>query len=114
MNTRTINKKSTRKAPKRRRKLPYIHTGDYRLEDKLMGILHEGDFGTIVYVYRAKDSSLIPPFLFKRHPFPGLLGYIRDEYGSGEYAIIIRRGTTMIFSGITGIEAPIGYKPPRR
>jgi hypothetical protein len=112
MNTRTIKKKSPKKAPKRRRKMPYIHTGNYHLEDELMEILHEGDHGTIVYVYRAKDRSLIPPFLFKRHPFPGLFEYIRDEYGSGEYAITIRQGTTMIFTGITRIEAPINWQPP--
>ena len=103
--------KSPKKKPKRRRKLPYVYTGDYHLEEKLLGLLHAGDQRLTVYVYRAKDGRLIKPYIRKCCPYEGLVEDIRDEYGSGQYAIIIR-GKTMVFAGIIGIEAPIGWEQP--
>ncbi|MCH8862655.1 MAG: hypothetical protein IID51_09105 [Proteobacteria bacterium] len=104
--------KSAKKAPKRKRKIPYVYTGDYHLEEELTAILYKGDQRLTVYVYRAKDGRLIKPFIRKCCPYEGLVGDIRDEFGSGQYAIFIR-GKAIIFTGIIGVETPIGWVPPR-
>ena len=37
----------------------------------------------------------------------GLLDSIRDEFGSGEYHLMIRQGKTMLFTGTIGVERPL-------
>lgn len=97
----------------RKRRLPNIYDGHHRLDEKLLEILGGYDPKTQVYVYRAKDDWPVPPYLFKCCPFPRLEHRIRDEYGSGQYAIIIRRGEAMILSGTIGIEVPMNWQPKR-
>lgn len=102
--------KSHKKRPKRNRKIPYVYTGDYHLEEELNAILYEGDQRLKVYVYRAKDGRAIKPFIRKCCPYESLVEDIRDEFGSGQYAIFIR-DKTIIFTGIIGVETPIGWQP---
>ena len=104
--------KSPKKTRKRKRKIPYVYTGDYHLEEELSAILYKGDQRLTVYVYRAKDCRIIKPWIIKCCPYEGLVEDIRDEFGSGQYAILIR-GKAIIFSGIIGVETPIGWQPPR-
>ena len=103
--------KSTKKKPKRRRKMPYVYTGDYHLEEELTAILYEGDQRLKVYVYKAVDCRPVGKFIRKCCPYEGLVEDIRDKFGSGQYAIFIR-GKTIIFAGIIGVETPIGWQKP--
>lgn len=112
MNTRTIRKKRPKKAQKRRRKLPGLYAGNDRRDEKYLDFLYSGDQRLKVYVYEAVDDWPVPPFLFDCYPFPELEDRIRDEYGAGEYAIMIRRGDgTMLFSAILAIGVPLNWQP---
>jgi hypothetical protein len=55
----------------------------------------------------------VPPFLFKCYPFPSLEDRIQNEYGAGEYAIVIRRGEAMRLSGIVAIGVPLNWQPKK-
>ena len=107
-------RKRIRTVPPRKRKLPSIYNDSNHLDEKLIEILHEGDHRTTVYVYRAEDDRPVPPYLFKCHPFVGLEDRIRDEYGGGEYAVYIRRGESMMLSGIVAIGVPLNWQPRKR
>lgn len=111
MKTRINRKNNPERVPSSRRKLPHIYADTNRLDEKLIRILEGGDERMTVYVYRAKDDHTVPPYLRKCHPYTNLEADIRDEYGGGEYAIIIRRGETMIFSGVMAIGVPLNWRP---
>ena len=49
----------------------------------------------------------IAPYLAKWNMHAGLLDSIRDEFGTGEYHLMIREGKTMVFTGTIGVQAPI-------
>ena len=112
MKTRTIDKKKAKKAPKRRRKLPGLYAGNDHRDEKYLDILYSGDQRQKVYVYEAVDDWPVPPYLFTCFPFERLEDRIRDEYGAGEYAIIIRKGDgTMLFSAVVSIGVPLNWQP---
>ncbi len=72
----------------------------------------ERNWRQTVYVYRLRHSGKSEkPYLFKSTGYfdsdTELFEYIRDEYRGGEYRILIRDGSTMVFSGEIGIECPI-------
>lgn len=100
------------KIRRRKRPLPDIYAENDRLHQKFMKILNECDPRVTVYVYRAQDSYAVPPYLLKCCPYWNLEGDIIKGYGSGEYALYIRRGETMILSGIITVEAPLNWRKP--
>ena len=63
-----------------------------------------------VYVYRLNGALKLKPALYKGRPFPDILEWLRDEHGSGDYALLARRGETMILSGALYIEAPRNWR----
>ena len=72
----------------------------------------ERNWRQTVYIYRLRKSGKAEkPYLDKCTGYfdsdSELFAYIRDQYGSGEFRILIRDGSTMVFSGEIGIEKPI-------
>ena len=72
----------------------------------------ERNWRQTVYVYRLRRSGKSEkPYLFKSTGFfdsdSELIAYLRDEFGGGEYRILIRDGSTMVYSGEIGIERPM-------
>ncbi len=66
-----------------------------------------------VYIYRLNKSGKTErPYLDKATGYfdsdSELFAYLRDQYGAGTYRVLIRDGSTMIYSGQIGIEMPIG------
>lgn len=64
-----------------------------------------------VYVYRM-DANGLPrkPYLVKScgefYSDTELLYYLQNAHGAGEYRVLIRDGSTMLFSGDIGVGAP--------
>lgn len=72
----------------------------------------ERNWRQTVYVYRLQRSGKAEkPYLFKSTGYfdsdTELFEYIRSEFRGGEYRILIRDGSTMVYSGEIGIECPI-------
>ena len=72
----------------------------------------ERNWRQTVYVYRLRRSGKAEkPYLFKSTGFfdsdTELFAYLRDEFKGGEFRILIRDGSTMVYSGEIGIECPI-------
>ncbi len=71
---------------------------------RLWLVLDQDDPSQTVYGYRVDQTGQsIKPYLFCWHGHPGLVENIRDEYGPGEYRLLIRRGRDMIFSGYISV-----------
>ena len=71
---------------------------------KLWKILDLRDEQAVVYVYRLNSSGeTMKPCLLKCEAWPGLPSLLRDEYGGGEFKLLIRKNRTMIFSDKIGI-----------
>ena len=72
---------------------------------KLYEILSEGDLDLVVYVYcldaRGKRQK---PYLWRTYPHDELLDTLRDEYGGGEFYIMIRDGNQMVLSAPYSVE----------
>jgi hypothetical protein len=75
--------------------------------ERLYRLLVQDDWDQTVYVYRVDASGkTIKPFLAKWGMHADLLYSLRDEFGSGEYHLMIRQGKTMLFTGTIGVECP--------
>ena len=78
---------------------------DVKNWNRLDEILYRADDGLTVYVYRVdKRGRRQGSYLLRTHPYPGLLDTLRDQYGGGDFSILIRDGNTMVLSGTFGIE----------
>ena len=72
--------------------------------EKLWRILDLRDEKAVVYVYRLNSNGEpMKPCLLKCKASPDLPSMLRDEYGGGEFKLLIRKNRTMIFSGKIGI-----------
>ena len=68
--------------------------------ERLWRILDLRDKEAVVYVYRLNSNGEpMKPCLLKCEAWPGLPSMLRDEYGGGEFKLLIRKNRTMIFSG---------------
>ncbi len=76
--------------------------------ERLYKLLDQDDCEQTVYVYRVDSSRRkITPFLAKWGMHAGLLDSLRDEFGTGEYHLMIRQGKTMVFTGTIGVQRPL-------
>jgi hypothetical protein len=98
----------TRK-PKRQRVIPYVFSSD-RLHELLWRLMDDGDPMLRAYVYRMNATDKLFPALFVGAPFRGLIKWLRDEHGGGNFHIIIRRSKSMELSGIICIGVPLGFR----
>ena len=77
-----------------------------KMWDRLFELLAKDDCRQTVNGYRLdRFGKAIKPYLFRRCMHDGLLDTIRDEYGPGEYRLLIRQGRRMVFSGDIGLAA---------
>ena len=72
----------------------------------------ERNWRQTVYVYRQFSSGKTQkPYLFKSTGYfdsdTELFSYLRDEFRGGEFKILIRDGSTMVYSGEIAIEPPL-------
>ena len=60
-----------------------------------------------VYVY-ALDHRGKPKkgYIWKGYAWPDLPEFLRDEFGGGEFRVLIREGRRMVFSGCIAIAPP--------
>ena len=72
---------------------------------KLYEILSEGNLDLAVYVYRldARGKRQIPN-IWRTYPHDELLDTLRDEFGGGEFYIMIRDGNQMVLSAPYSVE----------
>ena len=63
------------------------------------------------YVYRLMDGKQQTPAVFKGCPFPTLVVFLIDKYGTAEYRIMIRDGETMLLAGDFAVMAPLNWRP---
>ena len=76
--------------------------------ERFYKVVAEDNWEQTVYIYRVDRSGRkIMPFLAKWSMHAGLLDSIRDDFGSGEYHLMIRQGKTMVFTGTIGVERPL-------
>jgi len=76
--------------------------------ERLYKLLDQDDCEQTVYVYRVDSSRRKrTPFLAKWGMHAGLLDSLRDEFGTGEYHLMIRQGKTMVFTGTIGVQRPL-------
>jgi len=60
-----------------------------------------------VYVYRLRTGRKRPnPHIWKGFAWPNLPEMLRDEFGGGDFRVLIRDGRRMVFGGEISIEAP--------
>ncbi len=79
-----------------------------KMWDRLYVLLAKDDDRQTVYGYRLdRFGKAMKPYLFRWYMHDGLLESIRNQYGPGEYRLLIREGRTMVFSGVIGLAAPL-------
>lgn len=68
--------------------------------DRLSSILSEENYERIAYVYRIdKKGNITMPYMAKLFVDEGLLDNLRDDFGGGDFRVLIREGRRMVFSG---------------
>ena len=81
---------------------------DTRTWNKLYRLLAEDDPDLTVYGYRVNAAGIaVKPYLFCWFMHDYLIESIRDQYGGGEYRLLIRKGRQMVFSGSLYLETPL-------
>ena len=73
---------------------------DFDVWDRLWRILHEEDRNSVVYAYRINArGEVTKPYLVKSAARPEVVNMLRDEFGGGDFLLLIKSGRTMKFSG---------------
>ena len=73
---------------------------DTKTWNRLYALLAQDDWDQTVYIYRVgRLGRKIKPFLAKWAMHSDLIEGIRDEFGAGEFHLMIRHGKTMLFTG---------------
>lgn len=79
---------------------------DDHLYERLLALLDSTDPRDRLYVYRLRGGRKLTPALYKDFPFSDLLNWLRDEHGGGQFALMIRRGETMLLAGSVSVITP--------
>ena len=75
--------------------------------ERFFKVVAQDNWDQIVYVYRVdRLGRKITPYIAKWGMHADLLDSLRDEFGTGEYHLMIREGKTMVFTGTIGVECP--------
>ena len=75
--------------------------------DRLEYIMSEENYERVVYTYRlGLQGKPIKPYLTKLFADRNLLNTLRDDFGGGEFRLMIREGRKLIFSGEISIYSP--------
>jgi hypothetical protein len=74
---------------------------------KLFKILSEEDLDLVVYVYRIDSRGKHQkPYLCRTYPHAHLPETLRDQYGGGNFYLMIREGNRMVYSGAFSVWGP--------
>ncbi len=73
------------------------------LSGRFFNLTDEANPDDRCYVYRMKHGKPVRPALVKCVPYPALFDDLRDEHGGGDFQVMIRRGSTMLLSGLLRI-----------
>ena len=83
---------------------------EMRKWERLHRFLAQDDWDQTVYVYQIDTTGRkITPYLAKMPMHSYLLETIKERFGTGEYHLMIREGSTMLFSGTIGVQCPIRH-----
>ena len=75
--------------------------------ERLYQLMHREGFNRIAYIYRLNsDGKSQKPFLTKLYPDDRMLDVLRDEYGGGDFRLLIREGRKLVYSGEISIIEP--------
>ena len=88
--------------------------GNPLLEERLIRPLEAADPNVRLYVYRLHNGRPIMPATLNGAPFPTLLETLRDEFGGGDFKLMIRRGKVMLLSGSIAIGVPRTFREGTR
>ncbi len=68
--------------------------------DRLEIIMREKNYDRVVYTYRLDEQCRsITPYLAKLFADGNLLNTLRDDFGGGDFRLLIREGRKLVFSG---------------
>jgi len=81
--------------------------GNDRLDEMLEQLLNAPSPNDRLYVYRLHQGKPVRPAMIIGSPFSDLMEVLRDQYGGGEFQVMIRRGETMLLSGAIAIHPPL-------
>ena len=79
--------------------------------ERLERLLHSTDPRIRLYVYLLKDARKVKPALYAGYPIPDLCPWLQRCHGEGDYAVMIRRGETMLLTGSLSIGVPLDWRP---
>jgi hypothetical protein len=78
-----------------------------RVWDKLWSVLDDPYGRRRVYVYWANPRRKAQAgYIWKGYAWPGVPEMLRDDFGGGEFRILIREGCRMVFSGKISVITP--------
>jgi hypothetical protein len=74
--------------------------------EKLWNILDEARDNRVAYAYRlsGRNGKPVRPYLDRFYADRYLIGILQDDFGGGDFQVMIREGRKMIFSGKISIE----------
>ena len=74
-------------------------------DDKLAWLLNLEDPTHVVYAYRLDENEKpVKPYCLRDQASFDVLDRLSNEFGGGDFKLIIRKGRCMLFSGSLGIE----------
>lgn len=81
---------------------------ELRKWERLFQVLAQDNWDQTVYIYRVDaNGRKTSPYAAKWGMHSDLLESIKEHFGSGEYHLMIREGSTMVFTGTIGVQCPI-------
>jgi hypothetical protein len=81
--------------------------GNDRRDDRLHQLLHAADERDRMYVTRLNnDGDPVGDPILNCTPFPELFPYLRDNFGGGDFRIMIRRRRVLLLAGAISIASP--------
>jgi len=75
-----------------------------------MRLMDDPDPKLRIYVYPYRNNRREGGAVYCGNPFSDLLDYLRDEFGSASYYVMIRRGKRMELAGAIAVEAPLNWR----
>ena len=81
---------------------------ELRKWDRFFQVAAQDNWDQTVYIYRVdRTGRKITPYAAKWAMHESLLETIKQEFGPGEYFVMIREGNTMVFTGTLVVERPL-------
>lgn len=86
--------------------MPRTFAFNFEVWDRLISTLYESRGHWVAYVYRLdRDGRAVRPYLTRCEASKDLPMMRRDEFGGGEFEILIRQGRRLKFAGRIAVES---------